>query len=286
MNTSLARKTVIVCISALVMASLIAWLVYSSRQKPQTPQENGGGASDTPQLQNQDPGTESIINAPREITPPAPAGGDEGPRNGQASNNGAELQAAPESVSSNPLWARIISGDFIRNFVIFLDEVGMGAIPTRSLGEYRSETAFSAIEKDGAWYLSEETKERYAPFVDMFCELEPDKAARLYKAIRPSMQKIIAAMGYGDKTPDSMAADALRVLREVTIYEDDPPMDKAWGDVYVWQNQDIERLAPVQKLLMRLGQKNLLRIRTHAEVLAAEAGIGDGNRQTKEPDGQ
>lgn len=269
MNTILARKVAICAASTLITLGLITWLAISSKKdeefKPKEIEQIETKTSPDSEILEPVVGDNQPENVSSAIETVLPEDSTE--------QSEAEKKVTPGDLSSDSLWSQIISTDYLNMFVTFLDEVSMGYIPVRSLGNYRSEIEFTAVERDGDWYISEETEKRYEGFVNMFCSLDAEKTGKLYNSLKPRLQKIIIDMGYPDKTPDAMVGTAICVLRDTPLYESNPPMTKVTENIYTWQYPEIETLAPVQKLMMRLGQGNLMKIKTHAEDLAAAMNI-------------
>ena len=182
----------------------------------------------------------------------------------------AEPLPALGDLNDTPLWKQLIEGDFTTRFVMFLDEVTLGFIPVKSLGAYKSDSAFTAFEENGEWFLTPETEARYAPFVELFCSLDPELAGKVFRAIKPTLQNAMNACGHVNQTPEQLLQSAMEKLRQVPLYESNPPMNKVTDGLFVWKYPELEALSPAQKTLLRMGQQNLRIIREKAEQLIVE----------------
>ena len=148
----------------------------------------------------------------------------------------------------------------------------MGFLPTKSLGTFKSKLPFTAYEENGEWFLTHETEARYAPFVELFCDLDAELAGKVYRGMQPALQNALKVCGYADRTPKQMLLSAMEKLRQVPLYESNPPMNKVADGLFVWKYKELEALSPIQKSILRMGQGNLLRIREKAERLIVEIG--------------
>ena len=182
----------------------------------------------------------------------------------------AEQVPSPAELSDSPLWKELTAGDFSTRFIIFLDEFTMGFLPVKSLGTYKSKTEFTAFEENGEWFLTPETEARYTPFVELFCSIDSKLAGKVYRGLKPALQTAMTALGYADRTPDQMLASALGQLRQISLYESNPPMNKVADGIYIWKYKELEALSPIQKCILRMGQENLRKIREKAEQFAAD----------------
>ncbi len=151
-----------------------------------------------------------------------------------------------------------------------LDEVTMGFIPVKSLGEFKSDTAFTAVEENDEWFLTPETEARYAPFVELFCSIDPELAGKVFRAIKPSLQTAMNVCGRSDQTPELIFLATMDRLRQVPLYESNPPMNRVSDGLFTWKYPELEALSPAQKTLLRMGQQNLRKIREKAEQLIVE----------------
>ena len=267
------RKVIVSILSASVVLGSIGLLVYNGRKgkaKTETEQPPSEVRTAIPPLEFGDPPKEE------EIVPPMDGEKSQYIGNEQTITvEDEEKTAEPpapklQELSDGELWQRLCSGDCVTAFVTFLDEVSMGAIPVKSLGEHRSDVKFTAVERDGEWFVSEESERRYQPFVDLFCSLDARQAVRVYQAMKPALQKAVDALGYKGRDIDKMVQDVLEAARAVPLYESNPPMVRLNDNMFTWKYEEIENLTPAQKSMMRMGQGNVRRIREQIEKLAAE----------------
>ena len=267
------RKLLISALPVLVIGGFVGWLVVSARKgKPETPAVEGARpavqeavsvlpAPDVPQ--------EPPVEAPPQKREEAVEAVPEEP---PAAAPVQEKVPSPEELSGSALWKGLVAGDFGLRFITLLDEVTMGFLPSKSLGQYKSRLPFAAHEENGEWFLAPETEGRYAPLVDLFCSLDAELAGKVYRGVRPALLEAMKACGHGRRTPEEMVQAAMERLRQVPLYESNPPMVKVSEGKYAWKYPELEALSPVQKAILRMGQGNLRRIREKSEQLVVEIG--------------
>ena len=274
MNTT-TRKVLVSIVSAVAVLSSVGLLVYNGVK--------GGKKVDEPKVE------EKKTIPPLEFTQPTvpdesgtpEADGEQQPSAGEEvlqppADNPPEPQEQPpklEELAEGDLWQKLCSRDVAAAFVTFLDEISMGAMPVKSLGEFKSTVKFTATEKDGEWFISEESEKRYEPFVDLFCAIDAKRAAKVFNAMKPALQKAFNLLGYKDRDIDDLLYSVLETAREIPLYESNPPMVRLNDNMFTWQYAELEKLSPAQKCVMRMGQGNVKRIREQVERLAAESGL-------------
>lgn len=268
MNSVLTRKICIYVLPAIALAALTAYFTCFTKNeeaKPEIKQEELSqlveSPAPSPEIQ-----TEEEMPAPPPQSPQA-----------EEQKESAPAEPAPDDLAknlcSNELWNLLTQGDYVQNFILFIDEISLGYIPAKTMSQYRSKTPFTAVNRDGEWFLSPETIGRYEKWVDLFCAIDPEKAGVAYKALMPAFQNKMKELGYINKTTDELLTVVMENLRGIPLYENDMPMEKVSEHIYQWKDPALEKLMPVQKFLLRIGQKNLYRIRKQAESFAAFAGI-------------
>ena len=258
-------------VPVLAMAGFLAWLYLTSqksvlKEPEKTTQEKKAPAGE--EINHQE--TSSKQESPYQLTgKKAEIKGKEGVST-ETIASPVESLLSPAELSNSPLWQELTGGDFRTRFIVFLDEVSMGFLPVRSLGAYKSKTVFNAFEENDEWFLTPETEARYTPFVELFSSIDPKLAGKVYRGLKPTLQTTMTALGYADRTPDQMLASALETLRQIPLYESNPPMNKVADGIYTWKYKELEALSPIQKCVLRMGQANLRKIREKAEQFAVE----------------
>ena len=171
-------------------------------------------------------------------------------------------------------WKLLMNGALVKAVAICLDEISQGERPVRSLSPYRSPEPFTATQySDGYWYMDDACANRYTALVDLYCSKNAAKIGSAWKVGERVLQFQLNAMGYRDKTARDVAVEAINMLRSTPVLTENPPMVKLEDGLYHWQDPELEKLAPVQKLLLRMGPHNAARIRQQTEAIFEATGI-------------
>ena len=271
------RKIVISIVPALAMVALLTWL-YLGARKSETPSVKTGDTIGTQSVQpSASPVEGNVESDSQEGAPLLP----QQPSAEQQAQKASEPLPPPEDAPAEPtpalgelsdasLWKQLIDGDFETRFITMLDETTMGFIPVKSLGAFKSDKAFAAVEENDEWFLTPETEARYAPFVELFCSIDPELAGKVFRTIKPTLQAAMNACGHTDETPEQLLKTAMEKLRQIPLYESNPPMNKVADGLFTWKYPELEALSPAQKTILRMGQQNLRKIREKAEQLIVE----------------
>ena len=273
------RKIVISILPALAMVVLLTWLYLGAHKKETPPAKSEGTLETQSLLSSPIPGEDNVAEADSPKDDDASAAQSLGEQ--QAPEASEQPQPPPEEAPEEPLptagdlcdaplWRKLTEGDFATRFVTLLDEVTMGFIPVKSLGESKRDSGFTAFEENDEWFLTPETEARYAPFVELFCSIDPELAGKVFRAISPSLQSAMDACGHADHTPGQLLQVAMEKLRQIPLYESNPPMNKVADGLFTWKYPELEALSPAQKAILRMGQGNMRKIREKAEQLIVE----------------
>jgi hypothetical protein len=271
------KKIVVSLLPAVAMVALLTWLYLGTRKTETQPVETNETTEmrpsqpSVPQQEN-NVASNSQDGATPLQQPPAEQQAKEAEEASLPPVEDFPVEPPPElgDLSDAPLWKQLIDGDFATRFITLLDEVTMGFIPVKSLGAFKSDNAFAAVEENDEWFMTPETEARYAPFVELFCSLDPELAGNVFLAIKPSLQSAMNAFGHTDQTPEQLLQSAMEKLRQVPLYESNPPMNKVADGLFTWKYPELEALSPAQNTLLRMGQQNLRKVREKAEQLIVE----------------
>lgn len=171
-------------------------------------------------------------------------------------------------------WKLLMSNALLKAVTICLDEISQGERPVRSLSPYRSQEPFTANQySDGYWYMDDACANRYTDLVDLYCAQNAAKIGSAWKVGEHVLQFQLNSLGYRDKKARDVVVEAINMLRSTPVLAKNPPMVKLDDGLYHWQDPELEKLAPVQKLLLRMGPHNAARIRQQTEAIFEATGI-------------
>jgi len=222
---------------------------------------------------------EPIERAPAPTPVPAPAQEVEGPEQQVAETpEPPPVEPMPELPSLNesdgfvlPRLAALETGeslmrvlaseDLIRKFVVFTDNVAGGNLPQLEYPVQRmtEEMRVSALD-DNLYVMEASSYERFDEIIDTFVAVDVDRGLSLFWMMSPLFQTAFAELGYGDRRFDSVLIEAIdNVLNARTV---EGPFQLVKPSVmYLYAEQEIEDMSPVEKQLIRIGPDNTRKLK-------------------------
>ena len=176
-------------------------------------------------------------------------------------------------LSSRPeLAAWLASDNLIRNLVASIDAVANGTNPSAQLRRLAPAGSFAAQPRGEDFVIDARTYRRYDGIADTVAALDADGVARAYAILRPRLQEAYAELGYPGSDIDAAVERAIaRLLETPTL---DREVDVRPSPVlYRFTDERLERLAPAQKQLLRMGPRNERLVQDKLRELAGALGI-------------
>jgi hypothetical protein len=176
-------------------------------------------------------------------------------------------------LSSRPELAAWLATDgLIRNIVASVDAVANGITPSGHLRRLAPAGAFSAAPRGENFVIDPRSYRRYDGIGDTASTFDPDGLARAYATLRPRLQEAYRELGYPDGNFDVAVERAIVRLLETPLVERDVDVRPA-PVLYQFADSRLERLAPAQKQLLRMGPRNGRLIQEKLRQVAAALGI-------------
>ena len=172
--------------------------------------------------------------------------------------------AHAKSISQNELWLEFIAReDALVRCVKAVDSIAAGDIPVEPLDFLKPKTPFSAsLNALGLLVVTVESIMRYKAAMDALHSIDMQAAADLYNEIEPVLNAIFHELGYPEaETFRAKLTEACTVILETPVMKGEGGLVHVAANLYKYSNPQLEELRPVQKLLMRLGEKNREEIR-------------------------
>ena len=170
-----------------------------------------------------------------------------------------------KSISQNELWLEFIArDDALLRCVKAIDSIAAGDIPVEPLDFLKPKTPFSAsLNALGLLVVTMESIMRYKAAMDALHSIDMQAAADLYNEIEPVLNAIFHELGYPEaETFRAKLTEACTVILETPVMKGEGGLVHVAANLYKYSNPQLEELRPVQKLLMRLGEKNREEIRS------------------------
>jgi hypothetical protein len=193
----------------------------------------------------------------------------------------AGVVAALAALVGEPaLRSLLITDDFVRRFVVTVDNLGREHAAPRLWPVRPTPGRFQVIEREGRSYANPDNAARYTPWVLMAEQLDPRAAVALYGRMLPMLQQAYEELGYPGQrfhtrlmtvidqllaTPDAperMALTLVQVKGEV-------PSERPWVR-YEYADPAFEAASAGQKIMLRVGTVNQRRLKAQLRALRAE----------------
>jgi len=174
----------------------------------------------------------------------------------------------------------LISDDFVRRFVVTIDNLGREHAAPRLWPAQPTPGRFQVIERGGRSYASPDNAARYTPWVLLAEQIDPRAAVALYGRMLPLLQPAYEELGYPGQrfharltavidqllaTPD---APELIPLTLVEV-KGEVPSERPWVR-YEFTDPALQSASAGQKIMLRMGAVNQRRLKAQLRALRAE----------------
>jgi len=193
--------------------------------------------------------------AQTEAAPPKPADAALPP----AAKSDTDMRKDLASLSSRPEWAKWLeASDLLERFVATVDNVAEDVNPRKQLD-------FVALQPQKTDRLD---TVRYNLIADVIASIDAKGAAQVVRDIHPLLESAYHKLGYPDRSFDQVATKALQRIIDAPVVEKAPRLVPK-GLVHAFADEKLEKLGPVEKLLLRTGPRNTRLIKAKAREIAA-----------------
>ncbi len=188
---------------------------------------------------------------------------------GAQSSSASAIQTAITTLIGKQTADQLFSfGSLIRHFVVTVDNLPRKKIPRRYAFTRRVPGQFQATAQDDYdnALLDQKNFERYAGFVSLAEQADPDAWVSLYIDFCPLFQQAYEELGY----PDRAFHD--RLLEVIDHILDAPEIDQPIKLVrpkvfYLFADPALESLSAGHKIMIRIGNDNAARVKTELRAL-------------------
>lgn len=151
--------------------------------------------------------------------------------------------------------------DFIRRVVVTIDNLPRPKLPLRYMPVKPVEGRFLVSGKDDDLSIAPDNAARYAPYVKLLEAIDTPKLVALYVRFYPLFQQAYVDLGY----PNGYFNDRLvEVIDDLLAAPDvQAPVKLVRPKVfYLYADPDLESRSAGQKILMRMGHDNAMRVKS------------------------
>jgi hypothetical protein len=165
-----------------------------------------------------------------------------------------------------PLW--VSQDGLMQRFAVLVDSATRGEWPRRPLRFLEPADKFRVIEREGRLYADPRNTQRFDSDLDLLERIDPAAAAELLRTIDPLLEAALQNLGRPVNGRDVLL-DAIDWVLSAPAPEGDPELVQP-NVLYEYADPDLESLPVLEKQLLRLGSKNLKRLKTYLGRLRDE----------------
>jgi Protein of unknown function (DUF3014) len=183
------------------------------------------------------------------------------------------VRTLARGLSADPLVASWLAAeDLIRRFVAVVVNVAQGTNPSPHLGFLAPRQGFHAVQRKGRFVIDPDSYARFDGFATAVASVDVAEAARVYRKLRPLFDAAGRELELQPGTVDGLVQQAIANLVATPIADGDVPVALT-PPFYRFADPKLERLAPAQKQLLRMGPRNAraiqAKLRTIGDALSA-----------------
>lgn len=174
-----------------------------------------------------------------------------------------ELSAAGQS---ELLAGALKEDDLVERGTAMVDSLSRGLFVQKVLPVPRPSEKFAVSESAGTLTIAPGSYSRYDEYARAVGELEVTTLVDTFNQARPLLEEAYAGLGYQPDEFDNAVVRALDRILATPVVET-PPEVVPKGGIYKFADPALEQLAPIQKLLLRMGPDNAAVIKEKARQL-------------------
>lgn len=156
--------------------------------------------------------------------------------------------------------ALLVNQEMIRNFVVFIDNFSRGQLVSSFAPFTKPNEQFSVIEQEQQLYLDTESYNRYNIYTDIVASINVKLAINQYHKLMPLLNEAYQELGYTEDEFDSQLVQAIELVLNAPVIRE-PIALIAPSVMYKFANPELEALPAAQKLLIRMGPDNTMKLK-------------------------
>jgi hypothetical protein len=181
------------------------------------------------------------------------------------------LRALLGTLSAHPDFARwLATDDLIRQLANGIDRISRGQSPAADLQVLRPTGDFAVARRRNTVTMTPNSVQRFDRLAAIVDSLEARGVVEAYRTIHPRLDEAYRALGRTDGRVDDAVDAALQLLIETPVPPEPVTLVPGKGATFAYADPQFERLAPIQKQLLRMGPDNMRRIQARLRAIRAE----------------
>ncbi len=184
------------------------------------------------------------------------------------------IRADAAALSSHKTFADWLKqDDLIARFAAAMHILSQGQIPRDSLSALAPRQKFSAVNKNGKMTMDPRSYARYDRIADTIESIDVSGAVKLFHKFKSLIDDVYQGLAAKDASVQEAVLRAIDELLQVPTQEGDVYLKEGKkGLTYVYADSALEKLAPAQKQLLRMGPRNIAKIQTKLNEIKAALG--------------
>lgn len=182
-------------------------------------------------------------------------------------NSDAMALTAAQQLSALPQYASLlVKEEIIRNLVVFVDNFSRGELVANFSPLSKPSEPFSIMEVERKIFLNPESYNRYNLYAEIINSINIESAINQYRTLKPLFDEAYQEIGYPDESFDNRLYEAIELVLYTPIIRE-PIALVAPSAMYKFADPELEALPDAQKLLMRMGPDNILKLRAKMQQI-------------------
>lgn len=166
------------------------------------------------------------------------------------------VRTLARGLSTDPLVASWLAAeDLVRRFVAVVVSVAQGTNPSSHLGFLAPRQGFHAVQRKGRLVIDPDSYARFDAFAAAVSTVDPAESARVYRRLRPLFDAAGRELDLPAGAIDGLVQQAIANLVATPLADGDVPVTLT-APFYRFADPALEKLAPAQKQLIRMGPRN------------------------------
>ncbi|WP_051043790.1 DUF3014 domain-containing protein [Psychromonas sp. CNPT3] len=154
----------------------------------------------------------------------------------------------------------LINIGIVRNFVVFIDNFSRGILLTQFSNFNAPQQRFLIEKQDHNLFLNKKSYQRYDIYANVIANMNTALVIKEYKKLQPLFDEAYSDLGYPKNAFNATLSLAIENVLQAPILEGNILL-VAPSVMYRFADEDLESLPATQKLLIRMGPDNSIKIK-------------------------
>lgn len=156
---------------------------------------------------------------------------------------------------------QLSTGQTVRKFVTLIDNMGRGDLPVRDFPALGPRSDIKVSERGDELFVMEPASyARFDEIVDTFTSVRTEDAVAMLALFAPLLESAYAELGYPDSSFGAVLEQAIDNVLNAPQVADEQIFLVRPSVVYEFANPQIEELSSVEKLMIRMGPDNAVKV--------------------------